>query len=422
MIKGEKIQLSTAQASFLDLEYIFPGDVINNLHGVLMFKTDVKYEVVNKAFNKIVVSHDVFSLRIGHEDNEFFLYKDQCMPVKLASLDFTGRAKDYEQWLIDEQNKKIFYSGSRMYEAKIIFNSKGQVGFSFLTHHMIHDAHSIGIVFRLLLGYLFMPDQIKHEKIYSYIEYLVHLEQSINVKTRIRNAYWMSKVQGYSGYSILRLGDNDLSGTAAIYDVNISMQTAVENFCDQHNISIYSLFMGALAIYRGQKSGENSVVIGAPILNRIGARDRSTIGLYANVLPLFTNCDVTHSTLKFLAGIKADLNNLYKQRYSSYEHIKDIYLKTHGEEPNLYEMILSYQKVSMTSKFDHSLYDIIWVRRNRLVNPLLITLIDYEKICKLSIRYEFRYDRITAEEVEKLHVDLLKIVMALISESPETSI
>ncbi len=68
------------------------------------------------------------------------------------------------------------------------------------------------------------------------------------------------------------------------------------------------------------------------------------------------------------------------------------------KEPNLFDTLLSYQRVA----FAHSeKFYLKWVERYRLANPLLITIVDYGTGSFL-LRYEYRKEKVAKNSVMEI--------------------
>lgn len=150
--------------------------------------------------------------------------------------------------------------------------------------------------------------------------------------------------------------------------------------------------------------------MGVPILNRIGHRDKNTLGLYTTVLPLFTFFDLNVSIKEYLLMLRDDVDELFRYRNSSYEEIKLLYEKNKKTSPNLYDMLLSYQNLNNIPDD----INLEWVRRKKLVNPLLITILD-QGVAPFIMRCEYREKIVSTEFVEKFINDFEVIMSGMIN-------
>ena len=92
------MQLSAPQKNVLETELYFKDTPIQNIGGYMIFEKEINYEILNKAFNKLLKNADGLRLRIIKNNNEF---SQEINPYKYESMENIGIVKD-----IDEQCKR----------------------------------------------------------------------------------------------------------------------------------------------------------------------------------------------------------------------------------------------------------------------------------------------------------------------------
>ena len=192
-MKKNKIELTVAQRSFLDLEFLFPNMCVNNIHTILFFHDEISK--INKAYNLVKKQNDVFDLRLGIEGSDYFLYQDEAdNNDELETYDFTGNCIGYEKWLNEYQTQQLFVKGSALYHICIVITPAGEKGLSFLAHHMLHDAFSICLFFQQVIEAV-EKEQI-YAKRYSYIDYILS-RNNCEKESELVSSYWREKIEKY---------------------------------------------------------------------------------------------------------------------------------------------------------------------------------------------------------------------------------
>lgn len=413
-MKKNKIELTVAQKSFLDLEFLFPNMCVNNIHTILFFDDEISK--INKAYNLVKKQNDVFELRLGIEGDKYFLYQDESDNYdEFETYDFTGNRIGYEKWLNEYQTQQLFVKGSALYHICIVITPDGEKGLSFLAHHMLHDAFSICLFFQQIIEAV-DKGQICAKR-YSYIDYILN-RNNCEKDRELVSSYWREKIEEYDEDTIFKKDSSSLLGDTLEIEIPEELSFNIREYCKDNNVSIFMLFLGALFLGRSVYSQKTNLEIGVPILNRIGAKDKGTMGLYTNVLPLFMHFDLNMSVEEYLMNLRETTDEFYRHRYSSYEEIKKVYEVMQKKEPNLFDTLLSYQKVG----FLHSeKFYLKWVERYRLVNPLLITIVDYG-MGSFSLRYEYRKEKVEKNSVKEISDKFSEILNKIINSETGTAL
>lgn len=340
--------------------------------------------------------NDVFDLRLGIEGSDYFLYQDEAdNNDELETYDFTGNCIGYEKWLNEYQTQQLFVKGSALYHICIVITPAGEKGLSFLAHHMLHDAFSICLFFQQVIEAV-EKEQI-YAKRYSYIDYILS-RNNCEKESELVSSYWREKIEKYDEDTIFKKDSNSLLGDTLEVEIPEELSSNIREYCKDNNVSIFMLFLGALFLSRSVYTQKTNLEIGVPILNRIGAKDKRTMGLYTNVLPLFMHFNLSMSIEEYLMNLRETADEFYRHRDSSYEEIKKVYEVMQKKEPNLFDTLLSYQRVA----FAHSeKFYLKWVERYRLANPLLITIVDYGTGSFL-LRYEYRKEKVAKNSVMEI--------------------
>lgn len=404
---NNKIKLTLAQKSFLDLEYLFPNMCTNNLHTMLFLK--VSTEEIQKAHKIVVEENDIFNLRLGYQNDEYFLYEAPMCYEELSVFDFSNRQLEYVKWKNEHQNRQLFFADSPLYFFSIVVLPDGRHGLSFLTHHMMHDAYSICLFFKKFLDVL--VDTREDTRRYSYIDYMF---RENGKSYELSEDYWVKKINAYKDNTLFEPGSNELLGNTYDFIVPPHISCNIREYSAKNSVSIFVLILSGILLCRSIYTNSTNLEVGVPILNRIGHRDKNTLGLYTTVLPLFILFDLNVSIKKYLLMLRDNVDELFRYRNSSYEEIKLLYKEIKKTPPNLYDMLLSYQNLNHMPDG----INLEWIQRKKLVNPLLITILDQEST-PFIIRCEYRREMVSTEFIKNLISDFEVIMSGIINADQE---
>ena len=93
----------------------------------------VSTEEIQKAHKIVVEENDIFNLRLGYQNDEYFLYEAPMCYEELSVFDFSNRQLEYVKWKNEHQNRQLFFADSPLYFFSIVVLPDGRHGLSFLT-------------------------------------------------------------------------------------------------------------------------------------------------------------------------------------------------------------------------------------------------------------------------------------------------
>ncbi|QDE89539.1 hypothetical protein BHS06_11525 [Myxococcus xanthus] len=189
---------------------------------------------------------------------------------------------------------------------------RGQYLF-FEFHHVIVDETSLGIFFReLQLAY--SGSELGPAPSMRYVDYAAwQREQQGAPPYAAKLAYWKGKLSG------ARLGPTELpfeagadgsetgGGDQHVIVVDRGLANALRDLCRRQELTLFMLFAGTFAVHLHQLTGQDEVVIGSPISERLRPETHGVIGLFLNTLPLHYRFDDRVAIGPFLQNVKKEL-------------------------------------------------------------------------------------------------------------------
>ena len=123
-----------------------------------------------------------------------------------------------------------------------------------------------------------------------------------------------------------------------------SFYNEIEKFCELYNCSIFHFLNGVLATYFSRIFNKESIVIGVPLLNRRNVKFKSTIGHFANVIPLIINIYENQSFVDMIQSIRDGLKEGYRHHRLSLGQILNEVDADFDRKKDVFEITLSYEK------------------------------------------------------------------------------
>lgn len=410
--------LTNPQDSIWKMEEYYNGTNINNICGTLTIKKDVDLDVLNNAVNIFIENNKSFGLNFKVENGKpvQFFTETESLDYERIYLKDNSALKDYANKTASE----VFdIYGKRLYKFVLFKLENGYGGFIVLTHHIISDAGTFGLIgTEIAENYrrLTASEEIE-KKDYSYEDYInTEKEYMESPKFKKDEEYWntlYADVPEVASIPSMNSKTNlDFKGTAKrkSYLIGNRLCLKIAKFCEKYKVSNYNFFMAIYAIYLGKVSDLSDFVIGTPILNRANFKEKHTTGMFINTAPLRIKLDNETSFSSFVKQIAKDsLSMLRYQRYS-YDMLLENLRKKYSSLPNLYDVMISYQITKAHDKNIDLPYEVEWFGATTISNGMYIHLHDNNDEENLNIAYDYQIQKYDEEDIENMHKRILHII------------
>ncbi|MBF6331099.1 amino acid adenylation domain-containing protein [Nocardia transvalensis] len=271
---------------------LFPGRAAyNSVSSVRMLGTP-DMRTLNECVRDLHARHDALRLRFGSENGIPFQWVSDEIPPDIEYVDLSGEPDPRNActaWMEHTAGQPFEFTDGGPMARVFLLRESDEVHYLFLSsHHLVADGMSLGI---------FMPELLR-----SYTARIM-TGQPLDVAGSSYREF-ADSVADYTGSEAwsddLRFFRTRLDGyRPALFD---RAARVADEFRPEHrsfvlepdlvkcirtrSTSLYSHFLASLAIYLGRMHRTDDVVIGVPFGNRRSESERSTLGTFANMLPL----------------------------------------------------------------------------------------------------------------------------------------
>jgi amino acid adenylation domain-containing protein/thioester reductase-like protein len=398
--------LSKPQKSIWNMEQYYGGSIAN-ITGSAIFEEKVDICALGIALNKVVEQCDSLRIRIKTHIGIAMQYIDPYMPCEFEILNFDTKEK-FSEW-IEALAKKPFDLQGNLYKFYIISVNR-KVGFALHMHHLTADAWTLHLIINNIVKNLENRTVISH----SYFNYLIEEQEYDNSsRHKMDKDYFFNKFELCPNpvYFNEKSSRTVLSKRMSfIIDKNDT--ESIQNFCLENDISPYSLFMNALALYISRIRGAKDIYIGTSVLNRTGKKEKNTAGMYINTVPVLFQIDEAKSVHVNIINNNDSIMGLFRhQKYHYSELLSDIRDK-YNYIDRLYDVTLSYQNAVLPDCLTAE-----WHFCGCQGESLNIHINDRYNKGVLHIDYDYQLEILNELSIKRLHKNLMNLIFEIISKS-----
>ncbi|MFO7635924.1 MAG: amino acid adenylation domain-containing protein [Clostridia bacterium] len=417
-VRTELFPLSHPQKGIWYLEKMYPNTCIGNISATLKFEARLDYEIANEAFNHVLRLNDALRIQISETGEDAQQYITEYTPWKFDYLDFSkNEIKELYEWDSNMNKIPIYKTDSPLFYIAIIKINENMAGFYVKLHHMIADAWTLVTFGNEVLDYynriakgLGMEELSKP----SYTEYIAN-EQKYYQSERFAKdeAFWLETFQSIPDLTTLKekkSGEASIRASRKTFMLPEKLCRKIREHCRENRTSIFSLFLGAVAIYINRTRGENEIVFGTPVLNRSNYREKETMGMFISTVPIRVRIDESQDYNTFAEAINKEwMSILRHQKYPYTLLLKKLREKNPGLE-KLYDIIISYQNAKFIKNESSHHQEGRWHQNGYQTDALNIHINDREDDGDIIIDYDYLTTLFYAKEIEFLHDHVVRLL------------
>ena len=347
-------KLTTPQQNIYNETMFYAGTSLGNIGGTIEFRMEeLTSEIIEKAINALIGAAEGLRLRIYEDGGEACQYvtdyEYEQIPV-VDAADMTGEQIDeYVNAMIQ---RPISYD-SKPYRFAILKRADTWLVVAIM-HHIISDAWSMTIMEDAIIQACsaILIGEEPTLQIAPYTDFVVKEQEYFASKRYQKDkAFWAEKYEAHPDYAKLKphLAQSTSPFANRLYaEVSPALSAQIKAFCTEHEYSPATVFEAAMLIYLDRiNGGEKVPSLGLAVLNRDGAKDKRTLGMFISTIPLTAK----PSEDKTLGELCAEINDLHlrifrHQKYP-YSHILSDIHQHHSDVEKLFDVMMSYQNAQI---------------------------------------------------------------------------
>jgi amino acid adenylation domain-containing protein len=306
-----------------------------------------------RAFAATVARHDALRARFSRSGDKMFA--DAATTVALEKFDLSGHADAAGelQTFIDAEAREVFdLTRAPLVSAALVRMEPQKWAFVFTAHHIICDGWSINIVLRDL-GALYAAEisgsKAELDEVQSFLAFAkAQDEAGIDAETR---DFWLNLHRNPAPQLDLP-GDRprpemkSFRGASTTRHIGAPLLKQVKTASSKQGCSLFATLLGAVQVLFGRLSGNDDVVIAAPMAGQSQAGDALLVGHCVNFLPLRVKFD---REKPFAAHMKAVRDHVFdagdRQNYTYGALVRDLGIKRDFNRLPLTELQFNLEKV-----------------------------------------------------------------------------
>lgn len=421
MFHMEKMYNLTAPQNNIWLVQNFYNDkTINIVSGTFTIKSGFILDIAKKTVQKFVELNDATRLKFVMEGNQVRQYIAKFVPFEVKSYDISHMSQEECSSLKTKLICEPLDLAVNPFNFILLDRKDGYGEFLLKCHHLVSDAWSVSKMGTALatIYEALLNGETQFEKNPSYLDFIQEEEIYQNSEKYLKDKeFWKQYLDGIGAPTYLKEKDS-LSTSATRFHRVLSKEfsSKINNFCKEHHLSIYSVFLSALAVYIHRVTQSTDIVIGTPVLNRSNFKQKQMQGMFVSTVPVRFQLDDTTYFMELCNKTALDSIRIFKhQKYPYTEIVKSTRLENNMGE-NLFNIAFSYQNAR--AQIDLEKYNIEWIFNGQTQEELEFHVLDLNDSGMLEFDIDYLVDVFDEIEIHYLSDRILTIIQDGIDHNP----
>ena len=414
--------LTIPQKSIWNTEKFYKDTSIANVSGTGKIDEIVDFNMLENAINIVVERNDALRIRIKIQNNKPMQYFDKyeffhvdCALVK--------NEEEAEKKIQDLVTTHINVLNEKLVKFIMFKFPNGKGGFNIVGNHITSDAWSSARVCSEVINVY--SKLIKNESVddtleSSYIDYINSETEYLNSDKYIKDKeFWEQRFnKQYETAKVIQNNDEKtINSKAKRKEIKISklITKQINEYCKINRISPFVFLLGIYGIYLSKINNLDEIIIGTPMLNRKGIKEKQMIGMFVNTLPFKISIDSKLNIKDLFTQIAQDsMSMLRHQKYSFFELINYI-RKNLKMNNNLYDFVISYQNAKTTANESDIKYSAKWNFNENISETINVHISDIDSEEQYNIFYDYQINCLKEKDILDLHQRILRMIEQVIN-------
>lgn len=398
--------LTKPQKLIYDMEKFYGGS-ISVICGSTVFKGHIDVKNLRFAINEMYRINEALRIRIFETENGTRQTVSDFVEHDMDILHFKNEC-EMEEYAAEYAKIPFDFYGNLCEIRPFII--QGGYGIIVKMHHIICDAWTM-----LMTGTQFWAIvNGKTVKAYNYTEYINEENKYlIRKKYDADKAFFLEQFKTCEGVTYLSDKKcNTYESKRKSFIIDMANTKLINNYAKNNSATLFTVFTAALASYMSRvKMNAEKFYIGTAVLNRTGLRQKNTMGMFVNTVPLLIELDNDKVFADNLVSVEKSVFSAFRhQKYNYGDVLLDIRKEFGFGEP-LYDVMISYQNATTTEETKSK-----WYQNGAQVESLQIHIHNWNGETEIQIDYDYQIGKFTEHEIDNIHKGILNILFDAIKD------
>lgn len=431
-VPGPTAPVSFAQQRLWFLDQLAPGSPFYNECAPLRLSLRVDVETLHRAVNEIVRRHEALRTTFHMVKGEPVQKIAPSLEVPLRVIDLcrypeAERGAEVRRRLQQDADLPFDITRLPLFRTTLLRVAPDEYVYVQTMHHLVCDGWSMPVFFHELttLYEAFAagrPSPLPELPI-QYADFAVWQRQWLRgERLESQIAYWREQLAGLPTLELPadrpRPATPSWRGARRYFRIGEELTQSVSRLAQQEGVTVFMVLLAAFQVLLARYTGQDDVVVGAPIAGRTRADLEGLIGFFVNSLVMRTNLSGDPSFREALARTRAVALGAYAHQDVPFERIvAELHPERDTGRNPLFQIIFQYINLPGSEDAHEQVVDEVEVASSKF--DLRLDL--YQAGRGMHAHFEYSTDLFDAVRIDRM-VGHFETLLAGIAREPATRI
>ncbi|HEX7640718.1 MAG TPA: condensation domain-containing protein, partial [Burkholderiaceae bacterium] len=337
--RTQALPLSWPQQALWFIEQMEEGDTAYNMRSALRMVGELDRAALQAALDTLIERHEVLRTVFTHDDgNAVQRIQDPCRfdiaQIDLNDLPATEREEQVWRHAAEEVGTPFNLATGHLIRGRLLRVGEQEHVLLLTMHHIVSDGWSMGILRRELAALYAAYKEGQANPLaplpLQYADYSVWQRQWLQGDLlQSQLDYWKAHLAGAPALLELptdrvRPLQQNYRGARAAFVIDTELTLKLRKLAREHHATMFMTIYTAFVILLSRLSGQDDVVIGTPVANRLRTEVESLIGFFVNTLALRAKLDGNPTVYGLLQQVKAMMLDAHSHQDVPFEQVVDV--------------------------------------------------------------------------------------------------
>lgn len=411
--------LTHAQKRIWYIEKINSNSQLHNLGGCLKINQIICVDKLSETLNVLVKKNDALRIRLTEKEEQPVQYIKEYEKQKIDFFDFSSCEMpelEHQKWAHDTFEQKFLLEDSPLVYFAIYKIRDNSFGIFLKIHHIIADGWSVGIMQKQvceIYNHLIKDENIEFDEACSYVDIIEKENEYLESDKFEKNKrFWTEKFSDLQE-EFLYNGSVNIQGKRQTHTLDNDFSDEVWSFLKDNKCSLNTFFTAILLIYINKTIYQRDIVIGTPVFNRSGNKEKNTIGMFTSTMAVKYSLDTELTIKELVASINREMKvSFVNQRYPYDLLIGDLELNKKGYD-SLFKMCVNYynSKLIEVNGMDLELDEF---HNGNQSYSMQLVIQEWDK-GRITLNYDYKTDEYTEQDITIMYNCMNNIIKQILN-------
>ena len=315
--------LSYAQQRLWFLHHLAGAEPFYNIDYARRFNFPLDFGVLERAINEIVRRHESLRTTFAMGDGEPLQVVAPELRVPLLRIDLSSqapmvKASEAARIAIEEARRSFDLTRGPILRTTLVTLSDTDAMLLLTMHHIVCDAWSMMVFARELIAlyraFVHRQDSPLPELPIQYADYAVWQRDWLRGPVLERElAYWTQRLAALPTLMLpadrVRPALPSFRGTSWYVTMPAELLDTARQFSQQQGVTLFMTLLTAFVALLHHYSGQDDIVVGAPVANRNQPETQHLIGCFVNTIVLRVDASGTPTVRELIDRVRATVSD-----------------------------------------------------------------------------------------------------------------